>query len=261
MAHGFTMVREARLDAYAERFAAAGLAALVFDYRHFGASAGEPRQLLDISRQLADWRAAIDFARGRPELDASRIGLWGTSFSGGHVVGLAAADHTIAAVVSQVPFAGLERRSGPPRVGFLARLIGSALLDELRGRLGRSPFYIPVVAEPGTFGARSERGLVASMTSILPPGSSWENRFTPRVALRMGRYRPFDEAAAVRCPLLVCVAEHDVITPAAPAIAGARRAQLGEFRSYPIGHYEIYLEPWFDQVAAEQTEFLRACLR
>src|SRR3954468_16610609 len=68
LAHGFGGTREVRLDAYAERFAAAGVAALVFDYRHFGASGGRPRQLLDIGRQLADWRAAIAFARALPEV-------------------------------------------------------------------------------------------------------------------------------------------------------------------------------------------------
>src|SRR3954453_69051 len=73
MAHGFSGVREQRLDAFAERFAAAGLAALVFDYRHFGASEGEPRQLLDIKRQLADWRAAVAYARSLDAIDPDRI--------------------------------------------------------------------------------------------------------------------------------------------------------------------------------------------
>ena len=104
LAHGWTGVREQRLDAYAERFAGAGLAALVFDYRHFGASSGEPRQLLDITRQLADWAAAIAFVRSRAEIDPGRVALWGTSFSGGHVIETAARDRQIAAVVAQVPF-------------------------------------------------------------------------------------------------------------------------------------------------------------
>src|SRR4051812_2014287 len=105
MAHGWTGVREQRLDAFAERFAAAGLAALVFDYRHFGASEGEPRQLLDIGRQHEDWVAAIAYARTRGDVDPDRIALWGSSFSGGHVVSVAARDRRIAAVVAQVPFA------------------------------------------------------------------------------------------------------------------------------------------------------------
>src|ERR1700737_4146534 len=83
---------------------AAGLAALVFDYRHFGASEGEPRQLLDIKLQLADWTAAIAFARTLEGIDEERIALWGTSFSGGHDIELAAHDGRVAAVVAQVPF-------------------------------------------------------------------------------------------------------------------------------------------------------------
>src|SRR5919202_566943 len=85
MGHGLGAVREMRLDAYAQRFAAAGFAALVFDYRHFGASGGEPRQLLDVRRQLEDWRAAVAFARTVDGIDPERVALWGTSFSGGHV--------------------------------------------------------------------------------------------------------------------------------------------------------------------------------
>ena len=83
LAHGFAGTREARLDAYAERFAQAGMAALVFDYRNFGASGGEPRQLLDIGLQLEDWKAAVAFARSLEGIDPERVALWGTSFSGG----------------------------------------------------------------------------------------------------------------------------------------------------------------------------------
>jgi pimeloyl-ACP methyl ester carboxylesterase len=98
--------RRWRLDIYAERFAAAGLAALVFDYRNFGASEGEPRQLLDIGMQQEDWLAAIARARGLDKVDPERIALWGTSHSGGHAVALAAREPRIAAaVVAQVPFA------------------------------------------------------------------------------------------------------------------------------------------------------------
>src|SRR2546423_9477479 len=87
LAHGFGALRDARLSAYAERFAAAGLAALVFDFRHFGASGGTPRQLLDVPRQLEDYRAAVAFARGLDGIDPEGVVLWGTSFSGGHVGG------------------------------------------------------------------------------------------------------------------------------------------------------------------------------
>ncbi len=89
MAHGLAAVKEMRLDAYAERFAAAGLNVLVFDYRHFGASDGDPRQLLDIKKQHQDWVNAVAHARSRPEVDAERVALWGSSLSGGHVMAVA----------------------------------------------------------------------------------------------------------------------------------------------------------------------------
>jgi len=127
LAHGFAFTREARLDAYARRFLAAGLAVLVFDYRHFGASEGQPRQLMDIGRQLGDWRAAITYARGLAGIDGDRVALWGTSFSGGHVAALAAADQQIAAVISQVPYSGLDGRGGLPRPVFLGRMIAAAI--------------------------------------------------------------------------------------------------------------------------------------
>src|SRR2546423_5878151 len=104
MAHGLGAVRTMRLDAYAERFSAAGYACLVFDYRNFGDSEGAPRQLLDIRMQLQDWTVATAFARTLPGIDPRRIGLWGTSFSGGHVIATAARVPGIAAVVSQCPF-------------------------------------------------------------------------------------------------------------------------------------------------------------
>src|SRR6266496_390364 len=105
MAHGFSATRADRLPAYAERFAAAGVAVLLFDYRHFGDSTGEPRQLLDIARQHADYHAAVACARTLDGIDPRRIALFGTSFAGGHVVVVAAQDPSIAAVIAQCPFA------------------------------------------------------------------------------------------------------------------------------------------------------------
>ena len=103
MAHGFGHTADSGLHAYAERFAAEGLEVLLFDYRNFGASTGEPRQLVDYRRHRADYRAAVEFARDIDGVDAERIVLWGTSYSGGHVIAIAAADPRIAAVISQVP--------------------------------------------------------------------------------------------------------------------------------------------------------------
>lgn len=259
LAHGFAFPRDARLDAYAERFVAAGLAALVFDYRHFGASAGHPRQLMDIDRQLGDWRAAIAYARSLAGIDPDRIALWGTSFSGGHVAALAAADPRIAAAISQVPYSGLGGRGRLPRPVFLARMIAAAVRDEVRGRLGRSPAFLPLVAEPGSgvFAPFVEPGASAALLDLFPPDYHWRNQFTPRVMLRLPRYRPFHTAHRIDCPWLVLVCDDDAITPADQAAALASRAPRMELRRFPVGHFEVYLGEWFERAVAVQTEFLR----
>ena len=104
MAHGFSATRDDGLPAYAEAFRDAGFAVVLFDYRHFGASTGEPRQLLDIGRQHDDYRAVVAWARRLDGIDPDRIVLWGSSFSGGHVLAVAAGDPRVAAVISQAPF-------------------------------------------------------------------------------------------------------------------------------------------------------------
>jgi len=259
LAHGFAFTREARLDAYAQRFVAAGLAALVFDYRHFGDSDGQPRQLMDIGRQLADWRAAISHARSLDGIDASRVALWGTSFSGGHVAALAAADQRIAAVISQVPYSGLGGRGRLPRPVFLARMAAAAVRDEIRGRLGLAPAFLPLVAEPGSgvFAPFVEPGATTSLYELFPAGYAWANQFTPRIMLRLPGYRPFDTASLVRCPWLVLVCDDDAVTPADQAAALASRAPQMELRRFPVGHFEVYRGEWFERAVAVQTEFLR----
>ena len=150
MAHGFGGVRTMRLFAYAERFAAAGYAVVVFDYRGFGDSDGEPRQVLDIAAQHADWRAALGFARQLPGVDSARVVAWGTSLAGGHVIALAGTGVPLAAVIAQVPHV-----SGPAAVaatGVLAglRLAPSALRDQLRAWRHRAARLRRLRGAPGT---------------------------------------------------------------------------------------------------------------
>ena len=130
LGHGLGGTREMRLDAFAERFAQAGIAALAFTYRHFGDSGGQPRQLLSIKRQLADWDAAIDWVRNRRDVDGTRIAVWGSSFGGGHSITVASRHPELKAAVAQCPNVNLKLGGiGMPRLGFdwhtRARPIGS----------------------------------------------------------------------------------------------------------------------------------------
>jgi dienelactone hydrolase len=256
LAHGFGGVRTARLWAFAERFAAAGVAALVFDYRHFGDSGGEPRQLLDINRQLDDWRAAVAFARGLEGTDPERVAVWGTSFSGGHVTVIAGEDHRLAAAISQGPFLDgvwALRAAGPRNI---LRLTVAGLRDEARRLRGRPPFMLPVVGPPGSVAAMNSPDAEPGYRALFDDDSQFRNEVAARIGLKVGTYRPIRHAARIACPWLVCVADRDAVTPPEPALAAAAKAPRGEVRRYDVGHFDIYVGETFEQVVADQVAFL-----
>jgi len=254
MAHGFSATRDDGLPAYAEAFRDAGFAVVLFDYRHFGASTGEPRQLLDIGRQHDDYRSVIAWARRLDGIDPDRIVLWGSSFSGGHVLAVAAGDPRIAAVVSQAPFTDAipALLCVPPTN--VVRLTVAGLWDQLCGWLGRPPHLAPAVGEPGTLAAMTAADAKPGFEAIVPPESLWRNEFAVRLMLRFPFYRPGLKAAQLNMPVLVCVCENDTTTPPAPTVKAAERAPRGELRSYPYGHFDIYNDP---KVKTDQVDFLR----
>jgi pimeloyl-ACP methyl ester carboxylesterase len=244
-------VRDQRLDAYAERFAAAGLAVLVFDYRHFGDSGGEPRQLLDIGEQLDDWRSAIAHARGR----FSRVGLFGSSFGGGHVLAIGAEDPGLGAIVAQCPMTDglLATLRVPPRTS--VKLARAALQDVARSLAGRPPLLVPAVGEPGELAFMTAPDAVPGFASLTPPGSTWRNAVAARLGLRIGLYRPGRRAAKNTAPLLVCLCEQDSLVNLRATEKVAEAAPRGELARFPIGHFDIYTGDWFEQAVARQTEF------
>jgi pimeloyl-ACP methyl ester carboxylesterase len=260
MAHGFGSVREQRLDAYAERFAGAGLAALVFDYRHFGASGGQPRQLLSIGRQLDDWRAAVAHARGLEAVDPDRVAVWGSSFGGGHAVSIAAEDPAIAAVVSQAPFTtGLSAiaANGPKQA---LRLTLAGLRDAAAMVLRRPPHYLAAVGPPGSLAAMTAPDAEPGFRALDPGDSTWENRVAARVMLTLGAYRPYAHFSDLRQPTLVVACEHDATTPSGPAVRAATKSPNAELVRYPIGHFEVYVPPQFERTVSDQVEFLTRVL-
>lgn len=256
LAHGFGAVREAGLERYAERFAAAGFVAVLFDYRHFGASGGQPRQLLSIGRQLEDWQAAVAFTRDLDGVDPDRVALWGTSFAGGHVVTTAARDPRVAAVVAQVPFAdGLATMRVLPPLSAL-KATGAGLADLAGSLAGRAPRRIPLVGRPGSLAAMPTPDAVDGYRRLFA-GVDADETVAARIGLAVPLYRPVRHAAKVRCPLLVQAGEHDDLTPAAAARRLANRAPRGRYTGLATGHFEPYFDPWFDKVVDEQVVFLR----
>jgi alpha-beta hydrolase superfamily lysophospholipase len=248
MAHGLSGTRRDALGPFAERFAAAGIAALLFDHRGFGDSGGEPDRF-EPRRQLDDWRAAIEFARSLPGVDGERLATFGSSMGGGNALAAAAADRRVAAVVSQVPFLDLWRQAhrGPPRV--LAAMLRAAVLGAHLPAIGQ-PDQAAFINAPG--GEQGWRHVVA-----IGEDSRWRNRVSARWLLG-APYRPGRHAATLHCPWLVCVGEADRVARPGPAIAAARRAPQGELRTFPgVDHFDIYDGPAHEAVVAEEVAFLR----
>lgn len=257
MGHGLGGTREMRLDAYAERFRSAGYACLVFDYRYFGASGGEPRQLLDIEAQLQDWASAIAHARSRADVDTSRIVLWGSSFGGGHVIVAAARDQQVAAVISQCPFTDGIASGLASNTWTSMKLSGRALGDLAGSMIGRPPLMVNTAGRPGTTALMTSPDSYDGYLALAPDADeTFHNRVAARVALHIVRHRPGRRAKDVRCPILFVVCETDSVAPAKATLRYARTAPHGEIKTYEAGHFEIYLGEAFEQVVADQVEFL-----
>lgn len=259
MGHGFSGTQD-RLFVGAQRFAGASFAVLTFDYRNFGESGGQPRQLVSIEGKLEDWRAAIRFARGLEGVDPERIALWGSSLGGGHVVCVAAEEPRIAAVVAQIPFNGYPRRvEGRSPLDSL-KLLWAMGIDATRGILGRPPHYIPMVGKPGEVAVTATPQAQEHIAALSGESghSLWRNEVAPRGLISMMRYRPGDEAHRLRMPLLlVCIAEHDLETPEELSRQIAERAPRGELRRYPVSHFDFYRDPVRQRVLADKIDFLR----
>jgi uncharacterized protein len=248
MAHGLSGTRRDSLGAFASRFADAGVAALLFDHRGFGDSGGEA-DLFHPARQLEDWRAGIAFARSLPRIDANLVATFGSSMGGGNALAAAAEDPRVAAAISQVPFLDMWRQAhrSSPRV--TAQMLLAAILNK----------HLPAVGQPHEAAFINAPGGEVGWRHVVQIGedSRWRNRVSARWLLG-APYRPGRRAAKLHCPWLVCVGEADQIAKPGPAIEAARKAPLGELRTYPgVGHFDIYDGPNREALLTDQISFLR----
>jgi pimeloyl-ACP methyl ester carboxylesterase len=254
MAHGFGASPDGPLGKTAQRFANAGIAAFAFDYRHFGASDGHPRELLDIERQLDDWNAAIAYVRARSDVDPNLIGLWGSSLSGGQVLCVAAADRAIAAVVAQVPYTdgySLARAAG---LRHHLKLMPAIAIDALRTATNRPPYMISGLGPPGDSSAVQTR-VSDTYESVVAKAPSWSNRVNAGAVLQIYRFRPAQVARQIRCPLLVVLSHRDHLAPAHVTMRAAQGLPYIELAMFPAQHFELYSGEIFERAVSTETSF------
>jgi len=261
MAHGFSAVKEMYLDSFAEVFSAGGLGALVFDNRNFGASDGEPRQEIDPWAQVRDYRHAITYAQTRPEVDAGRIGVWGSSYSGGHVLVLGAIDKRVKCVVAQVPLvSGMGNIQRLVRQDFLAPNRAAMEQDRAARYRGEPPAMVPVVdpdpmavsalPTPDSWAWFSETGKRRA--------PAWRNEVTLRTVEMLMEYEPGVYIERISpTPLLLVVAAGDHLTPTDLALEAYQQAREPKrLMLLPGGHFDAYVNDFDTASGAARDWFL-----
>ncbi|MCS3877801.1 pimeloyl-ACP methyl ester carboxylesterase [Gordonia amarae] len=271
MAHGFAGTKDCGLDSFGSRLADAGLDVVAFDYRGFGASEGEPRQIISPPAQIADYRAALAATAALPGVDPDRLVLWGVSMSGGTVLDVAAGRADVAAVISLTPLVTALANEKPPAhregapgdanrtAGSTASLLALAARDKLAARTGRRRVMAPVVGQPGETALINFPGTYDDYVSIAGP--TWRNEVNASIALDALANRPNRAAGKVTCPALFQIADHDRCVPVHAAVkAGVKAGAL--IRHYPCDHFDVYPgKRWHQHIIDHQVAFLTKVLR
>ncbi len=257
LAHGFSAVA-AQLEPQARAFAAAGFAAFVYDNPGFGLSGGSPRQEVDPVRQVRGYRDAVSYVRTLPGLDPERIAIWGSSFSGGHVLQAGAMDRRVRVVISQAPFiSGWELIGGWPNA---EDVIAMTQAEREARAAGAEPTVMRVVGKPDEPCALPGEDGYAYFTGT--GGPTWKNEITLS-SLELARaHEPakWIERLAPR-PLLMIVADNDLVTPTAHALAAFERAgSPKQLVRVAGGHFDVYAGAGFDTATAATIAWLKAHL-
>lgn len=258
MGHGLGGNREMQLDAYAQRFAAAGMHVLAFDYRHFGASDG---QLVDLGKQRADWAAAVRYARTLPGVDSTRIALWGTALGGGHALAVAADDPYLAAVVVQCPFTSGLRAALAKGPSSVLKVGMVASLDALLAPMRRKPIGVALAGERGKCAMVSAADAPAGYQRMATASMLFDTVVSARSGFGLLFDAPARKVRQLKMPVFYAICEHDTVHPAGPARAAAAHTRNATVRQYPVGHFDIYYGETFETAVADQLEFLVSVLR
>ncbi|MGK7379187.1 alpha/beta hydrolase [Planococcus sp. 1R117A] len=261
MAHGFNAVKEMHLKNFAEKFAEAGFAVLVFDYRFIGESEGEPRQHVIPAEQHKDYRNAISWISTHDQVDENRIGIWGAGYSGAHVLHLAAIDPRVKVVVAQAPVVnGWKSAQRLMRNDIFHGFVQNLSAYRLARYMGAEHQYVPVVAPEGEVSAlpipEAFDWFTETGNTIAP---NWENRITLETMEALLEYSPSSTIERISpTPLLMLVAENDMLATADLTIEAFQKAhEPKKLVVLPGGHYSAYVDPGLSDFLPPQIEWFK----
>ncbi|EPL1166310.1 alpha/beta hydrolase [Acinetobacter baumannii] len=256
MAHGFAGLRQFKLIQYAQRFAQAGYAVILFDYRYWGGSTGKPREMISINSQLEDWKTMIQYASTCKFIDNRRIVLWGTSLSGGYALSLASELKNIQAIMVQIPYVdGAETAKLYPlqRYPQALKLLSQ---DYMGSKMGLNPKRLPVVDQYKLCFMPTADSYYGYL-SIVNPDYYWSGEVPARVFFNLMRYRPIQLVRQINIPVLFIAAQHDSLIPIESSREAATNiAPFVSYHEWDMKHFDIYHGSWFEKAVTTQLEFL-----
>ncbi|MFL1539430.1 alpha/beta hydrolase [Acinetobacter baumannii] len=256
MAHGFAGLRQFKLIQYAQRFAQAGYAVILFDYRYWGGSTGKPREMISINSQLEDWKTMIQYASTCKFIDNRRIVLWGTSLSGGYALSLASELKNIQAIMVQIPYVdGAETAKLYPLQRYPQALKLSSQ-DYMGSKMGLNPKRLPVVDQYKLCFMPTADSYYGYL-SIVNPDYYWSGEVPARVFFNLMRYRPIQLIRQINIPVLFIAAQHDSLIPIESSREAATNiAPFVSYHEWDMKHFDIYHGSWFEKAVTTQLEFL-----
>ncbi|KAB8204764.1 Alpha/Beta hydrolase protein [Aspergillus parasiticus] len=246
LAHGLGGTKELKLDVYADSFNQMGYTCVVFDYRCTGGSE-------------EDWKSAIKYTRQLENVDPNQVGLFGTSFSGGHVIQLAATDKKLKAAISQCPFTSGWQSTLCTGIAAAPRLAGLGLLDTLFGS-DKKPITVPLTGKPGEAALMNAPDVLSTFPLLIPKDHPFQERVPARLTLKLPLLRPGSYASRVECPILFGICGKDSVAPADATLAYARTAPKGVIKWYDVGHFEIYRGQAFEHAIQDYKQFFQEYL-
>lgn len=254
MGQGFATLWQFGTAGFIEAFNKAGFAVMTFDYRHFGASTGEPRQLIDINAQIEDWHCVLDFMLTDGRIDADRIGLWGSSLGGGHAISIAARRDEAKALVVQVPHCAARMVKHDVAPGQMLQAALHIGLDKIKNALGLAPHYVAVAKENG-YCALPFPGWAAAYQRLVPANAEWINGIPARSLMAGMEYNPIDVAANVVCPTLFVFGSRDAGVPRESVEATIKRIRHAEAYCFNGDHFSVYEGPLHEDILARELAF------
>ncbi len=252
MVHGWGGVQSTLLEPFRRCFNENGFAVMTFDFGGWGESEGTLRNSINPWQRVKDVKSALQYLKSRPEVDANKIVLWGTSFGGGHVIEVAAEHPELLGVIAHVPLLdGLDAVKAVP----LSRTLRFGLFAAADLLKPGKPLYIPVIAPAGEFATMDRDGAYDAMQAGTL--GEYDNRIAARSVLTMGLYRPFRQIRKIRIPALLVGATKDTVAPFMPRKIANKHSYIHTV-TLDSNHFEPYFEPLLSANLDHQMDFLKS---